>query len=131
MARSRVTPSRAQAEAQLQQILADVTPERLANGHPHQLRVLTCVEQAIILLCSRRAGKTYVCAALLLLTAIATGNVSCLYLALTSAQAKKVWKKTWKPLLRRFRIPCDHSESDLQTTLWNGSTIVFGGTDDA
>lgn len=81
-------------------------------------------------MCSRRAGKTFLCCALLALTALKTADVSCLYLALTSGQAKKVWARTWKRLLRKFELPVTHADTDMTTTFSNGSTVTFGGTDD-
>jgi hypothetical protein len=107
-----------------------ITPELLAGDHKKQLEVYKSTAAAIILLCSRRAGKSDVCMGLLLLTALATPNVSCLYLALVSRQAQTVFIKKWKPLLRRLGVVATHT-ADLSTTFENGSTVVFGGIDDA
>ncbi len=116
-----------------QQAVAAFTPEAVSDGHQPQLKALLSTVQNLILMCSRRAGKTYLCCSLLAMTAVnAPGAASCLYLALTSGQAKKVWRKIWKPLCRRFKLCTskDHNETDLITTFPNGATVQFGGTDD-
>jgi hypothetical protein len=116
-----------------QAAIAAFTPEAIADGHQFQLQALESSTQNLILQCSRRAGKTYLCCALLATTAVrAPGAASCLYLALTSGQAKKVWRKIWKPMCRRWKLcqPKDHNESELVTTFANGTTVQFGGTDD-
>lgn len=126
--------NRAEALAELQRrvdaAIAAFTPEAIADGHTFQVSVLNSTEQNLLFMCSRRAGKTFLCCALLALTALRTPDVSCLYLALTSGQAKKVWARTWKRLLRKFNLPAEHSESDMTTTFPSGSQVVFGGTDD-
>lgn len=113
--------------------LAAFTPEAVADGHQYQLEALRSLRQNLILMCSRRAGKSYLCCALLAMTAVkAPGAASCLYLALTSGQAKKIWRKIWKPMCRKWRLCTskDHNETDLVTTFPNGATVQFGGTDD-
>lgn len=105
-----------------------LTPEAIADGHEHQLRVLKCEAQSIIMLCSRRAGKSRACAGLLALTALKTPGCSSLYLALTKGQAEKIYRRHWKPMLRKFKVPCTHSGT--MTTFPNGATVTFGGTDD-
>jgi hypothetical protein len=72
--------------------VARVTPEAIASGkhgerHEMQIVILRCRAQNIIIMCSRRAGKSEVCCGLELQTAIATDDVSCLYLALTKDAA--------------------------------------------
>lgn len=117
---------------------AAVTPEALADGHKHQEAVLRCVvsgdKLSFILMTSRRAAKSTTACQALLLVAMASAwggaGVSCLYVGLTSAPAIKVWRKIWKPLLRKFKVPCTHGEKDATTTLANGSTIQFLGSDD-
>jgi hypothetical protein len=113
--------------------LAAFTPEAAADGHRYQLEALRSKHQNLILMCSRRAGKSYLCCALLAMTAVhAPGAASCLYLALTSGQAKKIWRKIWKPLCRKWKLCTskDHNETELTTTFPNGATVQFGGTDD-
>ncbi len=125
-----------QEQQQLRQLwddaIARITPEALARGHAHHLKIYASLATNLIFYCSRRAGKTEVCLGLLLLTAIARNGVSCLYLGLTKNPVKKVWRR-WKRLLAGFGLVCVHSESDgaFETELGNGSRIAFGTTDDA
>ncbi len=80
-------------------------------------------------MCSRRAGKSELACGLLLLTAQATPNVSCIYLGLTKDSAGIIWRK-WKRLLRKLRYPANHSDSEQLSVLPNGSRVLFTGTDD-
>lgn len=132
-----LTPEQALQEKARRQasVAGRMTALAIANGHEIQRLILECLDQNLVLMCSRRAGKTEVCMGLLAIIATRTANTSNLYLALTSSQAKTVWNKKWKKLLRRFDITpekgaCEHNETDLVTTFANGSTVTFGGTDD-
>lgn len=132
-AATRASLAQVEIQRRYQLTLDAFTPVAIADGHTYQLRALTSTVQNLLLMCSRRAGKTYLCCALLALVAAKSKKpVSCLYLALTSGQAKKVWRRTWKGLCRRFKLckPTDHAETDMVTTFPNGSTVQFGGTDD-
>lgn len=115
-----------------QAAIQGITAEAIADGHEYQYQLLTTALYAIIAMCSRRAGKTWALCGLLLLTAIKTPNVSCLYLALTAGQARKVYNRIWFRLLRRFGILklCKISATEQSVTFPNGSTVVFGGVDD-
>ncbi len=113
---------------------ARVTPEAIATGaqgqrHDKQVEILKCTSQNMIFMCSRRAGKSEVCCGLLLLTAIKTDDVSCLYLALTKDAAEPVWRK-WKKLLKKFDMIHLSSDADQYTEFPNGSRVFFTGTDD-
>ncbi len=105
--------------------------EKMAAGHGMQLRVLLCVLAStlknIVLQCSRRAGKTWVCLCILLLIARRTSGVTCLYLGLTKVAAQEQWR-VWLRLLSDLGIWGDHV--GMSTTLANGSRIEFGGLDD-
>ncbi len=127
---TRLTAEQATEELQRRFEAARVamTPEAIADGHAWQLKVLRCTAAAILLMCSRRAGKSRVACGMLALTAMATAGCSSLYLALTKGQAEKIFRKHWKPLLRKFKVPCSHAGT--VTTFPNGSQVVFGGTDD-
>jgi hypothetical protein len=111
--------------------VARITPELIANGHKFQREILECDDESLLLMCSRQCGKTEVAMGLLLLTAMRTANVSCLYLALVGPQAKKAYKRKWLPLLRRLGVPCESNTTDMSTTFPNSSVVVFGGVDDA
>jgi hypothetical protein len=113
---------------------ARVTPEALSSGkhgerHMVQLAILRCRAQNMILMGSRRCGKSEVCCALLLTTSILTADVSSLYLALTKDAAEPIWRK-WKKLLKKFHIPHNSSDADQYTEFPNGSRVLFTGTDD-
>jgi hypothetical protein len=128
----RLAPDKARAEMARRNAaaMAAVTPAAIADGHAAQFQLLQSRARSIVLMCSRRAGKTWACCGALLLAALSTSGTSCLYLALTSGQARKVWAKTWKPMLRRFGIRVDPTESDMIARFANGATVQFGGTDD-
>lgn len=114
--------------------IAHVTPEAIATGkhgecHMIQIAIMRCRKQNMIFMCSRRAGKSEVCCGLILLTAIKTADVSCLYLGLTKDAAEPIWRK-WKKLLKRLDIPNDSSDAQQYTIFPNGSRVLFTGTDD-
>lgn len=125
--------NRAEALAELQRrvdaAIAAFTPEAIAGGHPSQHEILTGNWTALVLMCSRRAGKSIVCVALCALTALRTKNVRCLYLSLTKDQSAPRFNEC-KIMLDRFGIPYVANESDQTVTLSNGSMIRFTGIDD-
>jgi hypothetical protein len=85
----------------------------------------------ILALCSRRAGKTYAMATILMATALAQPGSNSLYLGLTRAAAKKtMWTEIWIPLCAKWGAVCTHNASELTTTFANGSHVYFAGTDD-
>lgn len=112
-------------------VVARLTPEVLAGKHEKCLQLLRSLARNIILLCSRRAGKTEFSCRLLLQTAMKTDGCSSLYLALVGPQAGKVWRRKWKPLLRKLKVQCKHDELLMQTVFPNESVVQFGGVDDA
>ena len=82
-------------------------------------------------MCSRRAGKTYAMAALLLATAMGNPGSNSVYLAITKGQAKRtIWTDTWIGLCDAWGIDCTHNRTELVTTFANGAHVYFGGTDD-
>lgn len=133
----------AEIERRYSKILSAITPISLASGlvngvqvvHEWTLKILTSLVQNLCLICSRRAGKTWAICCLLLLTALATPNCNSLYLALVGGQSKKVYSRIWKRLLIKNGLLettplVRHSETELVTTFYNGSTVTFGGVDD-
>jgi hypothetical protein len=113
------------------------TPEAIADGHVIQARILRmCVDgtlRDLVLMCSRRAGKSRLVCGLLALTAMRTAGCASLYLALTKDQAEIIWRKHWLPMLRKFKVPHQSPRgrtAKMMTAFPNGSTVVFGGTDD-
>lgn len=131
MARRRLTPDQARAELQRREAgaIADVTPEKIAAGHAAQLEILSGDWQSLILMCSRRAGKSIVCVALCILTALRVRNVRCLYLSLTAEQSSPRFEEC-KAMLDRWRIAYTPNGTDQTVTLLNGSRIRFTGIDD-
>lgn len=129
------TDAQAEIDRRFAEAVAQVTPEAIASGkhgerHEKQIEILKCTAQNMIFMCSRRAGKSEVCCGLLLLTAIKTADVSCLYLALTADAAEPIWRK-WRKLLRKFpMLVHKSSDSDQYTVFGNGSRVYFTGTDD-
>src|SRR6476469_2306317 len=126
--------AKAELDRRWAEACARVTPEAIASGkhgqrHAKQVEILKCAAQNMIFMCSRRAGKSEVCCGLLLMTAIKTADVSCLYLSLTKDAAEPIFRK-WKKLLKRFDFPNISSDSDQYTTFHNGSRVYFSGTDD-
>lgn len=111
-----------------------MTPDTIATGkhgerHAKQIEIMTCPAQNMIFMCSRRAGKSEVCCGLLLLTAIRTDDVSCLYLGLTKDAAAPIFRK-WRKLLKKFDIPHLSSDSEQFSEFSNGSRVYFTGSDD-
>lgn len=80
--------------------------------------------------CSRRAGKTEVCAIDLLNTATQHKGINCLYITLTRANAAKlVWKKVLE-YNEIYRLGGVVNISALSLSFANGSTIYFSGCKD-
>lgn len=107
--------------------LERITPELLAAGHAMQLAILTCDAQDMLLQCSRRAGKTWLCLCLLLLTARNTPGVTCIYLGL-NGEAAREQRRVWDRLLNTLGIVA--KTVGKLTTFANGSIVEFGGLDD-
>ncbi len=131
-AAARAEMSRRQALA-MATMLASFSYSVIADGHAPQLRLMTDVSRNILALCSRRAGKTFAMATILLATARANPNSNSIYIALTRGQAKRImWLEIWKPLCAKWGVPPDcHNEADLATTLPNGARVYFTGSDDS
>jgi hypothetical protein len=81
-------------------------------------------------LCTRRAGKSYAAGLMLLREAYYNPGVSCLYVALTRASAKRIlWKDILKAIDREQGLQCRFNETELSCTLPNGSIIYLLGMD--
>lgn len=106
-----------------------MTALAIARGHAAQLEILGLDWTSLVLMCSRRAGKSIVCVALCILVGLKTPNVHCLYLSLTAEQSAPRFSEC-KAMLDRFEIPYTPNESDQTVTLPNGSMIRFTGLDD-
>ena len=83
-----------------------------------------------VVLCTRRSGKTYGGGLALFRAAFARPGVSCLYVALTRASAKRIaWKDVLKVIDREQQLGCRFNETELSVTLPNGSVIYLLGMD--
>lgn len=81
-------------------------------------------------LCTRRSGKSYGAGLMLFREAWSQPNVSCLYVALTRASAKRImWKDVLKTIDREQGLQCRFNETELSITLPNGSVIYLLGMD--
>lgn len=113
------------------------TAASLCGGHAKQLKAVTDTSRFIILLCSRRAGKTVAILYRFLLRCQARPS-NCVYIALTKDQARTVaWDPAvgigWKRLLHSLYGDVAHSwhnETRMVTTFPNGSKVKFTGCSD-
>ena len=101
-----------------------------ALEHSWQTKFLDDPARMKILLCTRRAGKSYAAGLMLLEAAYKNPGVSCLYVALTRASAKRImWKDVLKTIDREQGMQCRFNETELSVTLPNGSIIYLLGMD--
>lgn len=80
--------------------------------------------------CSRRAGKTEVCALDLLDTAVKRDGVNCLYITMTRLNASRIIWPTLKRLNDYYGLGGEPNESELSLTFPNGSVIYLSGCKD-
>ena len=106
------------------------TAESVAGTNSAQLAFLRSLAPRCMAVCSRRAGKTWALCTLLLLTGLATPNVTCLYVGLTVNQVKRTAWATIKRLIRLYKIPVAKTTEALEIHLLNGSRIYFGSMSD-
>lgn len=98
--------------------------------HSWQTKFLDDPARMKVLLCTRRAGKSYAAGLMLLEAAWKNPNVSCLYVALTRASAKRImWKDVLKTIDREQQLGCRFNETELSVTLPNGSIVYLLGMD--
>lgn len=111
--------------------LAGFTPEAFAAGHKDQLGFIQCLIRWIVLMCSRRAGKTAGIAGRYGTRSMAKPGGNRIYLALTAGQAREImWEPLWLPMCEKWKLPVRHNETRMVTKFANGSKVRFGGTDD-
>ena len=83
-----------------------------------------------VALCTRRSGKSYGAGSYLFREAYNHPGVSCLYVALTRDEAKRImWKDVLKVINRNLELNCKFNENALTCTLPNGSIIYLLGAD--
>lgn len=80
--------------------------------------------------CSRRAGKTIVCAYHLIETALKNPGTACLYLTLTRLQAKRIVWEPLKEIAERFSLEVIFNETELTLKFSNRSVIYLSGAND-
>ncbi len=118
--------------AELDQLLAasPVAPTFGDESFAEQQAFLDDASSMRVVLCTRRAGKSYGAGLALFRAAYARAGVSCLYVALTRASAKRIlWKDVLKTIDRDRRLGCRFNETELSVTLPNGSVIYLLGMD--
>lgn len=108
---------------------------RGTNGkqHARQLAYMVSLARWIMLMCSRRAGKTFGIAGRYAKRSTAKPNGNRAYIALTKDQARSImWEPIWKPLCSKWNLcgPDAHNETRMVTTFGNGSVVRFTGSDD-
>ena len=97
---------------------------------PEQLAFIKDPAPWVMADCSRRSGKTEVCAYDLLNTAINNRAVTCLYITLTRSNAERI---VWAKLLEineRYHLGGDVNISKLSLTFPNKSVIYLSGCKD-
>lgn len=101
------------------------------NQHGKQLAMISDAALYEIVLCSRRAGKTYGLACLALLKALSKPRQNIIYIGLSKPHARKfLWEEVWKPLMKAWKVPCKMLEDEMTTKFPNGSIMYVSGTDD-
>lgn len=81
-------------------------------------------------LCTRRAGKSTALAGILVMAAMTHAFCTCIFLANTRKQAKRImWKELLK-LDKLYSLGIKFNRTDLTATLRNGSEIIVGGATD-
>ena len=99
-------------------------------GFPEQRAFIEDAGNLQLLLCTRRAGKSWGAGTRLIRAALARPGASCLFIALTRDSAEKIlWKDVLKVINRRSKLGAKFNESKLSMTLPNGSVIYLLGAD--
>lgn len=126
------------SEQQVAALLAGFTAEALTTTvggirHEAQFRFLMDLVRWIVVMCSRRAGKTDGLSRRWARNSMAKPGGNRVYLALTAGQAREIiWEPYWKPLCAQWGLctPDDHNETRMITVFPNGSRVRFTGSDD-
>lgn len=107
-----------------------VRPSLLDPAFPEQTRFVTDPARLKVLLCTRRAGKSFGIARDLLEEGFQSPGVNLLYIGLTLKSAKKaIWKDGLKKLDAMYGLNVKFNETDVTATLPNGSVIYVLGMD--
>jgi hypothetical protein len=102
----------------------------IASAFPQQRAFLDDTSRFKTALCTRRAGKSYGEGLALLSEALKRPGVSCLYVSLTRASAKRImYKDVLKAINREYELGAKFIETELEVRLPNGSVIYLLGVD--
>lgn len=101
-----------------------------AQAHPAQLRFIEHPGRLKAAICSRRAGKSFAAALVLIIRALLFPYTKQLYLALTRDSAKRIlWDDVLKTLNRQLKLDAKFNETELSVRFSNGSVIYLLGAD--
>ena len=104
--------------------------ELVCGNHAPQLAFCRDRSPWIHAMCARQSGKSQGDNFILLENALANEGSTNIFLGLKGTGVKfSMWEPVWKPLCARFGID-DHNNTNMTTTLPNGSRVAFAGTDD-
>lgn len=118
------------AELQARNDTQEVVPALVKSLFPKQRAVLDSTARRTAVLCSRRAGKSYCLAVLLLVEALSKHNSISLYLALTRRSAKRIMFPLLRELIAKYHIQAEFQNTDLIVYFpATGSTIELAGAD--
>lgn len=105
-------------------------PRLIDDSFSAQTQFLEDSASLLVVLCTRRAGKSYGAALKLLRAAYEHPGASCLYIALTRDSAKRIlWKDVLKTINREMNLGASFNETSLAMTLRNGSIVYLLGAD--
>src|SRR2546425_13207793 len=112
--------------------VASLAPKRkaatLQAPFPEQTSFINDAAPLRMVLCTRRAGKSYGAGLLLFKTAVERPGSDCLYVALTRTSAKRIM---WAPILKKidsgYGFGVGWNKTELSATLPNGSVIYLIG----
>ncbi len=105
-------------------------PSQPQDLFPEQTAFINDSAPLRMVLCTRRAGKSYGAGLLLFKTAMEHPGSVCLYVALTRTSAKRIM---WAPILKKidsaYGFGVEWNKTELSATLPNGSVIYLIGAD--
>lgn len=109
---------------------APAAPDFVDAKFPMQTALLLDVAAMIVVLCTRRAAKSFSAIKRLLRAMYRHPGCSCLFLGLTRETAKRVvWKDTLRILNRDMKLGGKFNKNELSFTLPNGSVLYILGVD--
>lgn len=98
---------------------------------PQQLSFITDPARFVTASCSRRAGKSTVCALDLIITCLSQSDITCAYITLTGSMAMR---NIWRPLVRldrKYKLGIKFNRVERTAEFENGSIIRLSGCQDA